>query len=362
MTSPVLIMAGGTGGHVFPALAVAQVLRARARDVVWLGTRRGIEARLVPAAGIPVEWIEVEGLRGGGLARWLAAPLGILRAVSQALAVLGRIRPAVVLGCGGFASGPGGLAAWLTRTPLVIHEQNAVAGMTNRWLARIAGTVAEAFPGSFPRARGAVTTGNPVRREIAQLAPPEQRFAARSGRLRLLVFGGSQGAAALNRLVPPAVAALPDAVRPMVLHQTGSRDLEATAALYRRLGVEADVRAFVDDMAQAYGAADFAIARCGALTVSELAAAGLGALLVPFPAAVDDHQARNAAYLVGAGAARMMREAGLSAERLGQVLLDILEGGRETPLAMARAARGVAVADAAERLAALCLAAAEPGR
>jgi len=362
MTGPVLIMAGGTGGHVFPALAVARALKAGRHQVVWLGTRRGIEARLVPAEGIPVEWIEVEGLRGKGVASWLAAPLKLLRAVTQALAALRRVRPAVVLGCGGFASGPGGLAAWLTRTPLVIHEQNAVAGMTNRWLARLAGTVAEAFPGSFPRSRGAVTTGNPVRREIAALRPPAVRFAARQGRLRLLVFGGSQGAATLNRTVPHAVAGLPDAVRPAVLHQTGERGLEATATLYRELGVDAEVRAFVDDMAAAYGAADFAVTRSGALTVSELAAAGLGALLVPFPAAVDDHQARNAAFLVEAGAARMIREHELTAERLAAELLGVLEGGRDVPLAMASAARAVAVTDAADRLAALCLAAAEARR
>jgi UDP-N-acetylglucosamine--N-acetylmuramyl-(pentapeptide) pyrophosphoryl-undecaprenol N-acetylglucosamine transferase len=359
MTSTVLIMAGGTGGHVFPALAVARALRAARRDVVWLGTRRGIEARLVPAEGIPVEWIDVEGLRGKGIARWLSAPLKLLRAVAQSLVVLRRVRPAVVLGCGGFVSGPGGLAAWLTRTPLVIHEQNAIAGMTNRWLARLAGTVAEAFPGSFPRSRGVVATGNPVRREIAALEPPASRFAGREGRLRLLVFGGSQGAAALNRTVPRAVAMLPGAVRPLVLHQTGARELETTVALYRQLGVDADVRAFVDDMAAAYGAADFAVTRAGALTVSELAAAGLGALLVPFPAAVDDHQARNAAFLVEAGAARMLREHELTPERLAAELLGVLEGGRGVPLAMASAARAVAVTDAADRLAALCLAAAE---
>ena len=359
MNGPVLVMAGGTGGHVFPAIAVARELRGRGHDVVWLGTRRRIEARLVPAAGFPIEWIDIEGLRGRGAGGWLAAPFTLLRAVTQALAVLRRVRPAVVYGGGGFASGPGGLAAWLTRTPLVVHEQNAVAGLTNRWLARLAGTVAEAFPGSFPGRRDAVTTGNPVRREIAALPPPEQRFAGRSGRLKLLVFGGSQGAAALNRLLPEAVARLPDAVRPMVLHQTGAAQLEATREAYRRAGVQADVRAFVDDMAGAYGEADFAVTRAGALTVAELAAAGLGALLVPYPAAVDDHQAKNAAFLVEAGGARMLRESELDADRLAGELLELLEDGRGTPLAMARAARAVAVTDAAERLAALCVAAAE---
>jgi UDP-N-acetylglucosamine--N-acetylmuramyl-(pentapeptide) pyrophosphoryl-undecaprenol N-acetylglucosamine transferase len=359
MNGPVLIMAGGTGGHVFPAIAVARVLRSLGHDVVWLGTRQRIEARLVPAEGIPIEWIDIEGLRGRGPGGWLAAPFKLLRAVSQALGVLRRVRPAVVFGGGGFASGPGGLAAWLTRRPLVIHEQNAVAGMTNRWLARFAGTVAEAFPGSFAGRRDVITTGNPVRREIASLPAPEQRFAGRSGRLKLLVFGGSQGAAALNRMLPGAVARLPDAVRPLVLHQTGTGQLEETRERYRRLGVEADVRAFLDDMAAAYGEADFAVTRAGALTVSELAAAGLGALLVPYPAAVDDHQAKNAAFLVESGGARMLREPELDEERLAGELLGLLEDGRGTPLAMARAARAVAVTDAADRLAGLCLAAAE---
>jgi UDP-N-acetylglucosamine--N-acetylmuramyl-(pentapeptide) pyrophosphoryl-undecaprenol N-acetylglucosamine transferase len=361
MNGPVLIMAGGTGGHVFPALAVARVLRARGHDVVWLGTRRRIEARLVPAEGIPIEWIDIEGLRGRGLAGWLAAPVKLLRAVSQALAVMRRVRPAVAYGGGGFASGPGGLAAWLTRTPLVIHEQNAAAGLTNRALARLAGTVAEAFPGSFPGRRGVVTTGNPVRREISGLPAPEERFAGRSGPLRLLVFGGSQGAGILNRVVPRAIGLLPAAVRPLVLHQAGAAQLEETAALYRQLGLEADVRAFIDDMAAAYGSADLAIARAGS-TVSELAAAGLGALLVPLAIAMDDHQTRNARFLVAAGGARMIREAELTPERLAQELLGILEGGRGVALGMARAARTVAVTDAAERLAGLCVVAAGAAR
>jgi UDP-N-acetylglucosamine--N-acetylmuramyl-(pentapeptide) pyrophosphoryl-undecaprenol N-acetylglucosamine transferase len=361
MNGPVLIMAGGTGGHVFPALAVARVLRAGGHDVVWLGTRRRIEARLVPAEGIPIEWIDIEGLRGRGLAGWLAAPLKLLRAVSQALAVMRRVRPAVAYGGGGFASGPGGLAAWLTRTPLVIHEQNAAAGLTNRALARLAGTVAEAFPGSFPGRRDVVTTGNPVRREISGLPPPEQRFAGRSGPLRLLVFGGSQGAGILNRVVPRAIGLLPVAVRPLVLHQAGAAQLAETAALYRQLGLEADVRAFIDDMAAAYGSADLAITRAGS-TVSELAAAGLGALLVPLAIAMDDHQTRNAGFLVAAGGARMIREAELTPERLARELLGIVEGGRAVALGMARAARSVAVTDAAERLAGLCVVAAGAAR
>jgi UDP-N-acetylglucosamine--N-acetylmuramyl-(pentapeptide) pyrophosphoryl-undecaprenol N-acetylglucosamine transferase len=359
MARPVLIMAGGTGGHVFPALAVARVLRERSRDVVWLGTRRGIEARLVPAAGLAVEWIEVEGLRGRGTAGWLVAPLKLARAVSQALAVFRRLEPGVVLGCGGFASGPGGIAAWLTRTPLVIHEQNAIAGLTNRVLARLADVVAEAFPGSFRSRRPVLTVGNPVRPEIAGLQPPALRFAGRQGRLRLLVFGGSQGAAALNRLVPQALALLEPGMRPQVMHQTGARDRNATAAAYAVAGIGADVRAFIDDMPAAYAWADFAVCRSGALTVSELAAAGLGALLVPFPAAVDDHQTRNAGFLVQAGAARLGAERDLTPQVLASELRALLAPGRDGLARMAAAAREVAVTDAASRLADLCLAAEE---
>ncbi len=354
MTQPVMIMAGGTGGHVFPALAVAGLLRER-REVVWLGTARGIEARLVPAAGYAVEWIEVEGLRGKGLARWFAAPVSLLRALRQARGALRRRRPGVVLGCGGFASGPGGLAAWLAGTPLVIHEQNAVAGLTNRWLARFAARIAEGFPGSFPARRHAVYVGNPVRPEIAALPPPRERFAGREGPLRLFVFGGSQGAAALNRLVPEAIRLLPAARRPIVLHQTGSRDCEATAAAYRAAGIEAQVRAFIDDMAAAYASADLVVSRAGALTVAELAAAGCAAILVPFPAAVDDHQTKNAAWLGRAGAAQVVSEIGLTAAELANRLATLWSGGRTQLLAMADAARALAVTDAAERVAALCL-------
>lgn len=359
MTGAILIMAGGTGGHVFPALAVARLLRRAGRDVVWLGTRRGIEARLVPAAGLQIEWIDVAGLRGRGPARWLAAPFKLARALWQSARVMRRLRPAAVLGCGGFVSGPGGVAAWLMRTPLVIHEQNAVAGLTNRCLARLAGSVAEAFSGSFASSRRALTTGNPVRAEIAALAPPAQRFAARSGAPQLLVFGGSQGAAVLNRIVPRALAALPAEERPRVLHQSGEEEYDAVVGMYLQLGVQADVRAFIDDMAGAYGAADLVVSRAGALTVSELAAAGLGAVLVPFPSAVDDHQTRNAQWLVAAGAAVLLPQRELTPRRLADELTALLSGGRARALDMARAARAVAVTDAAERVAGLCLAAAE---
>jgi UDP-N-acetylglucosamine--N-acetylmuramyl-(pentapeptide) pyrophosphoryl-undecaprenol N-acetylglucosamine transferase len=354
MSRTVMVMAGGTGGHVFPALAIAGELRA-AREIVWLGTEKGIEARLVPAAGYPVEWIDVEGLRGKGIGRWLGAPLRLLRAVSQARGALRRRRPAVVLGLGGFASGPGGIAAWLAGTPLVIHEQNAVAGLTNRWLSRFASRIAEGFPGSFPAGCGALYVGNPVRPEIAALPPPRQRFEARSGPLRLFVFGGSQGASSINRLVPAAVALLPGSRRPQVLHQTGARDRESTEAAYRAAGVQADVRAFVDDMASAYAEADLVVSRAGALTVAELAAAGVGAILIPFPAAVDDHQTRNAEWLGRVSAAQVVSETGLTAPELANRLATLLGNGRSRLLAMAEAARAQAKPDAARRMAELCL-------
>lgn len=354
MSGIVMIMAGGTGGHVFPALAIAGQLRA-SRDIVWLGTQRGIEARLVPAAGYPVEWIEVEGLRGKGAAGWLASPLAIVRAVRQASRALARRRPGVVLGCGGFASGPGGIAAWLAGTPLVIHEQNAIAGLTNRWLARFASRIAEGFPGSFPASRKALYVGNPVRPEIAELPPPRQRFESRNGPMRLFVFGGSQGASALNRLVPAAVALLPEGRRPWVLHQTGAKDRDETEAAYLAAGIQAEVRPFIDDMAAAYANADLVVARAGALTVAELAAAGVGSILVPFPAAVDDHQTKNAEWLGHVSAAQVVSETGLTAPELANRLATLIGNGRSRLLAMAEAARALAVTDAARRVADLCL-------
>ncbi len=353
-----LIMAGGTGGHVFPALATARVLRRRGYDIVWLGTQRGIEARLVPAEGIPVEWLSVSGLRGKGLATLLAAPFRLATALVQAIRAVRRHRPNVVLGAGGFASGPGGVAAWLLRRPLVVHEQNAVAGLTNRLLARLADRVLEGFPGSFGRGARAERVGNPVRPEIAAVAAPARRYAGRQGRARLLVFGGSQGAARLNAVLPAALAELAPDLRPDVLHQTGARGLEETVAAYRSRGIEADVRAFIDDMAGAYGWADLAVCRSGALTVAELAAAGVPAVLVPFPSAVDDHQTRNAEYAVKAGAAILLPESTLTPMSLAAVLRELLTAGRPRLLAMAEAARSIAITDADERLADACIAAA----
>ncbi|MGD9388036.1 MAG: undecaprenyldiphospho-muramoylpentapeptide beta-N-acetylglucosaminyltransferase [Gammaproteobacteria bacterium] len=341
MSARVLVMAGGTGGHVFPALAVAEALRARGAEVTWMGTRLGLEARVVPAAGIPVEWVTIGGLRGKSLATRLAAPFRIGLAVLQALRVISRLRPAVVLGMGGYAAGPGGVAAWLLHRPLVIHEQNAVAGTTNRMLARLARRVLAAFPGAFPAGVNAEVVGNPVRPAIAALPAPDRRYAGRDGRLRLLVLGGSQGALALNEAVPAALAHLPEPLRPEVRHQAGRNTLEQARAAYAHHGVEAEVTEFIEDMAAAYGWADLAICRAGALTVSELAAAGLPAILVPFPAAVDDHQTLNGGYLVAAGGAVLMPEKQLDHERLGRVLAGLL-ADRDRLLDMARRARDAA--------------------
>jgi UDP-N-acetylglucosamine--N-acetylmuramyl-(pentapeptide) pyrophosphoryl-undecaprenol N-acetylglucosamine transferase len=354
-----MIMAGGTGGHVFPALATARVLRERGFDIVWLGTQRGIEARLVPAQGIPVEWLSVSGLRGKGLLTLLAAPFRLALALVQAIRAVRKHAPQVVLGAGGFVSGPGGVAAWLLRRPLVVHEQNAVAGLTNRVLARLASRVLEGFPGSFGKGVRAERVGNPVRPEIIAIAPPERRYAGREGRARLLVFGGSQGAQRLNAVVPAALAELPADVRPDVLHQTGARGLDDTIKAYRSRGIEADVRAFIDDMAGAYGWADLAVCRSGALTVAELAAAGVPAVLVPFPAAVDDHQTRNAEFVVKQGAAVLLPESALTPNTLAGTLRDLLAGGRPRFERMAQAARSAAITDADQRLADACVAVAK---
>ena len=353
-----MIMAGGTGGHVFPALATARVLRERGWSIVWLGTQRGIEARLVPAQGIPVEWLSVSGLRGKGLLTLAAAPFRLALALVQALRAVHRHAPQVVLGAGGFASGPGGVAAWMLGRPLVVHEQNAVAGLTNRVLARLAKRVLEGFPDSFGRGVRAERVGNPVRPEIVAIAPPARRYAGREGRARLLVFGGSQGSQRLNAVVPAALGELPAELRPEVLHQTGAKGLDDPLRAYRTRGVDADVRAVIADMASAYGWADLAVCRSGALTVAELAAAGVPAVLVPFPAAVDDHQTRNAEYVVAQGAAVLLPEGTLTPVSLAAVLRELLEAGRPRLERMAQAARGAAITDADQRLADACVAAA----
>ncbi|MDP9011906.1 MAG: undecaprenyldiphospho-muramoylpentapeptide beta-N-acetylglucosaminyltransferase [Pseudomonadota bacterium] len=357
--APVLIMAGGTGGHVFPALAVAKVLRERGVAVVWLGVPASMESRVVPANGFPIEWVRVKGIRGKGVAAWVMAPVRIVNAVLQSIAVLRRVRPRAVLGAGGYVSGPGGIAAWLLRIPLLIHEQNAIPGLTNRWLARLAGHVLQGFPGSFDKSVGARFVGNPVRADIAAIPEPAVRFAGRGGRARLLVFGGSQGAQRLNAMVPQALSRLDPERRPLVRHQAGERGIDAARAAYREAHIEADVTPFIDDMAAAYAWADAAVCRAGAMTIAELQAAGLGALLVPLPVATDDHQTKNAETMVHIGAANVLQERDLTADSLSGCIGE-LTADRARMQKMAEAARRARVLDAAEQVASECLAAGAP--
>jgi UDP-N-acetylglucosamine--N-acetylmuramyl-(pentapeptide) pyrophosphoryl-undecaprenol N-acetylglucosamine transferase len=384
----VLIMAGGTGGHIFPGLAVADSLRRRGVEVRWLGARGGMECRQVPPHEIALDVVDISGLRGKGVGRWLAAPWKLLRAVLQASRLLGAFRPSCAISFGGYAAGPGGLAAKLRGIPLLVHEQNRIPGMTNRVLARFAARVLQAFPGTWPTTwsgrKQPVTCGNPVRRDVAGLEQPTVRLAGRSGPVRLLVTGGSQGARALNRMVPEALALLPPDLAVEVRHQCGRERGDETEAAYRAAGFEAAllggrplaadraqarshnlpiadesaptvrVTEFIEDMAEAYGWADLVVCRAGALTVSEVAAAGLPAVFVPFPHAVDDHQTRNAEFLVEHRAAVLMSEATGSAQQLADLLADLLRD-RAKRLDMAVRARAAAVADSADRVAALCL-------
>jgi len=331
-------------------------LRERQVSVVWLGVPGSMEARLVPANGFPIEWVRVAGIRGKGLKSWVMAPFRIAGAVLACIRIMRRVKPAVVLGAGGYVSGPGGIAAWLLSIPLLIHEQNAVAGMTNRWLARVATQVLEAFPGSFPAGVQARAVGNPVRSDIAALPDPAARFAGRGSRACLLVFGGSQGAQRLNVMVPQALSLLDPSKRPEVRHQAGARGIDAARAAYLEFGVEAQVLPFIEDMAAAYAWADLALCRAGAMTIAELQAAGLGALMVPFPGAVDDHQTRNAEAMVRAGAGRILQERDMTPDSLSAGIAE-LTLDRPRMLKMAEAARSLRNIDAAARLADLCLAA-----
>ncbi len=351
---PILVMAGGTGGHVYPALAVARALQANSRDVVWLGTHRGLESRVVPEAGIDIEWISVKGLRRKGVLALIIAPFQLGWALLQSLAVIVRRRPAAVLGMGGFASGPGGVAAWLTRRPLLIHEQNAAAGMTNRLLARLARVVLQAFPGSFNSNVIAETVGNPVREDIAAVPSPMDRYSGRQGPLRLLVLGGSQGALSLNLTVPAALALVDEDVRPIVQHQCGDRTLQAAKDAYEQSGVEVELLAFIEDMASVYAWADLIVCRAGALTVAELCAAGVPALFVPYPGAVDDHQTANAQAMAAAGCAAIIQERDLTPLLLAKFLRDWLQS-RASLMHKAEKARSLAKPDSLRRITELCL-------
>lgn len=344
-----MIMAGGTGGHVFPALAVADHLRALGWRVVWLGARTGMEATLVPKHGYEMAWVRFSGLRGKGLVAKLLLPLNLLVAFWQALRALRAQRPDVVLGMGGYIAFPGGMMAALLGRPLAIHEQNSIAGLSNRVLAGVADQVLVAFPDAL---RNATFVGNPVREAIARVAPPAERFAGRDGPLRILVVGGSLGAAALNDIVPKALAQLPAEARPVVTHQSGAKHVDALRANYARAGVDANAVAFIDDMARAYADADLVICRAGATTVAELAAAGVAAILVPFPFAVDDHQTTNARYLADAGAGVLVQQRDLTPEALAGLLREF---SREQLLAKATKARALGKPDATRAVAEACM-------
>lgn len=347
MIRTLLVMAGGTGGHVFPGLAVADLLRSRNWHVVWMGARSGLEARIVPPHGYEMAWVRFAALRGKGLLRKLLLPLHLLSACAQALCAIRRVRPDVALGMGGYVSFPGALMAVLCGCPLIIHEQNSIAGLANRVLARFARRVASGFPDVLP---DALWVGNPLRPEMSSLPAPADRLAGRSGPLNLLVLGGSQGAAALNEVVPRGLALIDGAERPRVLHQAGTRHLERLRDEYQAAGVEADCVAFIEDMAAAYAWADLVICRAGALTIAELAAVGVASVLVPFPYAVDDHQTRNARFLSEAGAAILLPQDRLTP----QAICEIQRLARAELLQMALRARELARPKATGELARIC--------
>jgi UDP-N-acetylglucosamine--N-acetylmuramyl-(pentapeptide) pyrophosphoryl-undecaprenol N-acetylglucosamine transferase len=370
-----MIMAGGTGGHIFPALAVAGYLRAQGWRVVWLGTREGMENRLVPPHGHTMAWISFTGVRGRGALAFLFLPLKLLIAFWQSARAIFAHRPDVVLGMGGYTSFPGGMMASLFNRPLVVHEQNSIAGLANRVLALVADRVLVAFPDPFRKDEGGrmkaegkvrrrgispfiphpssfTVVGNPVREEIAALGTPEERYASRSGSLRLLVIGGSLGAQVLNETVPRALALLPEAGRPRVTHQSGAAHIEALSAAYAGAGLSAELLPFIDDMASRYAIADVVLCRAGATTIAELAAAGVASVLVPFPHAVDDHQTSNARYLSERSAAVLIPQGDFTAAKLAALLADFT---REKLLAMARAARAAARPGATRALAEACM-------
>ncbi|MGC3964748.1 MAG: undecaprenyldiphospho-muramoylpentapeptide beta-N-acetylglucosaminyltransferase [Rhodocyclaceae bacterium] len=344
----ILVMAGGTGGHIYPGIAVADALRERGWSVAWMGNADGMEGRIVPAKGYELAWIRFGALRGKGLVRALMLPVNLLRGFWQALSAIRRVRPDVVLGMGGYVTFPGGMMATLLGRPLVVHEQNSVAGLANRVLAAVADRVVSGFPDVIKRGQW---LGNPVRADIAAVPAPAERFADRQGPLRVLVVGGSLGAQALNTTVPKALALIPADRRPVVAHQSGAKQIDALRAAYAEAGVEGELLPFIDDMAARYGWADLVICRSGALTVAELAAAGVASVLVPFPHAVDDHQTGNARFLASHGAAELVPQPQLTAEGLAALLAG-LDRGRL--LAMAEAARALARPDAADAVADVC--------
>jgi UDP-N-acetylglucosamine--N-acetylmuramyl-(pentapeptide) pyrophosphoryl-undecaprenol N-acetylglucosamine transferase len=351
--STLMIMAGGTGGHVYPALSVAHELQSDGVDIFWLGTRQGIEARVVPQNKIDIEWISISGIKGKGLLALIAAPLKIIYAMLQTALIIYRRRPQAALGMGGFVSGPGALMAKLLMVPLVIHESNAVAGLTNKWLAKIANEVLVGFPDVLRKKHHYHYVGNPVRQSIASLPAPDKRLQGRSGNIHLLIVGGSLGAQVLNETVPAALALMDAAVRPVVCHQAGKGKLKATSEIYQTLGVEAGCSEYIEDMAAAYQWADLVICRAGAMTVAEIAAAGVAAILVPYPHAIYDHQTHNARFLSDRKAAILIAQERFSENTLSSLLVE-LAGDRPFLIGMSRRARQNALIDASRHVADIC--------
>ncbi len=347
-----LIIAGGTGGHIFPALVIARALRERGIETHWLGTRGGLEQQLVPN-DIPISFISIKALRGKGWLRKITMPFRLLYAVWQAVLVIRQLRPDVVLGMGGYVSGPGAIAAWISRVPLVIHEQNSIAGLTNRFLAKMAKSVLQGFPNTFPHQPNVITTGNPVRKELISVPIPEERLAERLGPLRILVLGGSQGARPLNERMLSALNDYPKKNEIIVWHQTGQADYERVKAAYEKIPIESKVAPFIQDMASAYAWADLIICRAGALTVSEIAAVGVASVFVPYPFAVDNHQFHNSRQLEQAGAAVIVTEDLLTKERLIE-LFQQFSHDRNRLLEMAISARQFSQPKAADHVIAEC--------
>ncbi len=347
MSKTLLVMAGGTGGHVFPGLAVADLLKSRGWNVVWMGNPDGMEAKLVPSRGYEMAWVRFSALRGKGLVRKLLLPLALLSGFRQAWKEIRRVKPDVVLGMGGYISFPGGMMAVLLGCPLIVHEQNSIAGLANRVLARIASRVVCGFPDALPRSKW---VGNPVRADIASLPEPAERFADRNSPLRLLVLGGSLGAAAINEMVPKGLGLIDEQDRPQVVHQAGEKHLATLEENYAEAGVRANCVAFIEDMAGAYEWADLVLCRAGALTVAELAASGVASILVPFPLAVDDHQTYNARFLSTAGGAILLPQSEMTPESISL----IRNYTRGQLLQMAEKARALAKPDAAAEVAQVC--------
>jgi UDP-N-acetylglucosamine--N-acetylmuramyl-(pentapeptide) pyrophosphoryl-undecaprenol N-acetylglucosamine transferase len=349
----VLIMAGGTGGHIFPGLAVAEELRAAGWDVIWMGARGGMEERLVPRHGYKTAWIRARAARGKGVVQKLMLPANLLFSFWESARHIRRLRPSVVLGLGGYVAFPGGMMASLLNRPLALHEQNAIAGLTNRVLAQVSDKVMVAFPEAL---KGAEWTGNPVRAEIAAIPEPDARFQGRHGSLRILVVGGSLGAQALNEAMPKALSLLQE--RPVVVHQAGEKHIDTLKKNYAEAGVQGELVAFIDDMARRYAEADLVVCRAGAVTVAELSAGGMASILVPFPYAVDDHQTANARFLSDRGAAVLIQQRDLSPEKLAQLIGSL---DRAKLLDMAQKARALGKPDAARVVARRCMQLAEMG-